>query len=116
MTQNEPPDDAILVRGGTMKREDMAISAEAHYEKHGVYALTVWCAPRRTAGEIACKVGTEWLPWGKIRSAPVQRVRALGYGVVFRGKPMHVDLILPSPPSATDWDALDGAFDPPEVN
>lgn len=114
--EDELPDDALLVRGGTMQRTDLEISAEVHKEREGHYALSFWAVPGCSVAETAERVGTGDLPHGKLRSAPVGRLRQLGYEVVFSGDPAHVSVMLPSPPSDIDWTNLESAFDAPEPN
>ncbi len=110
------PSSALLVRGGRMLRADLEISAETHFNREGHYALSFWSAPGLNAAEVAERIGTEDLPHGSIRSAPVGRLRELGYEVMFSGQPWHVSLVLPSPPSDEDWENLEDAFGPPEPN
>jgi hypothetical protein len=110
------PGSALLVRGGKMFRPDLEISAEQHFRRFGHYALSFWSVPGKTAEQIAEQIGTEDLPHGTLRACPVERLRRLGYEVMFSGRPWHVSVILPSPPSDRDWDNLEQAFDPPQPN
>ena len=117
---DEPPDEALLVRGGAMGAESLAISAEKHWEAHGrtERGLSFWTDPSRDcdAVEIARRVtalcATEGRPHpiphpAKMRYATAGAVRRLGYTVMYsEPRPMHVTVILPSPPSGTDWAAL----------
>lgn len=112
-----PPDDALLVRGGLMRASDLATSAEVHWEQHRSHALSFWTIPGLSADEIAATVGMENLPHAKIRCAPAGRLRRLGYEVMFsEPRPMHVSVVLPSPPSDKDWKSIDNAFDAPAKN
>lgn len=100
-----------------MKPTDLAVSAEAHHERHGVWALSFWTVPGLSATEIAGRVGTSNLPHPKIRWTPAGRLRELGYEVMYsEPPPMHVSVILPSPPPDTTWTVIGDAFEPAADN
>jgi hypothetical protein len=110
-------DEAILVRGGAMLRDDLARSAEANYRDRGEYALSFWSFAGMTASEIAVKVGTDDLPHSKLRASTVGRLRAAGFEVVSSEPPSgHVDVKLPGPVTDAIANDLDVGFDPPIVN
>lgn len=122
-----PPNDALLVRGGEMKADSLAISAEAHHEQYGEFALSFWTVPGLDAKQIAERVHAQWvnaveprrhpLPHPKIRYASAGALRQLGYRVVYsEPRPMHVSVIFPSAPSAKDWVRIDEVFGPSADN
>jgi hypothetical protein len=117
------PDDAIVIRGGLMKRDSLRISAEAHEaENPGAYALSFWSWPGLTAEEIARRVGPENLPHKMLRKYSAGQLRNMAMS---DGRPLelvptdedgHYDVILPPPPTDDDLDLFDHEFDPPEPN
>lgn len=105
------PDDAVVVRGGLMLPAGLALSVQSHFDTEGVYALSVFSVPGKTADEIVSGV---FLPHSTLRESTVGRLRAAGYDVVSSpGPPGHADLILPNSPTDDDWQALDETFDAP---
>lgn len=93
---------------------DLVLGVQSHFDREGVYALSVFSTPGRTPDEIATSVP---LPHATIRESTVGRVRAVGYDVVpSPGAPGHADLVFPAAPTGDDWQALDAIFDPPRPN
>lgn len=108
------PDGAIVVRGGLMLPADLAMGVQSQFDRAGVYALSVFSIPLRTADEIARSAE---LPHSTIRVTSVGRLRSAGYDVVDSpGPPGHADLVFPGPPTEGDWRILDEIFDPPRFN
>jgi hypothetical protein len=107
--RDEPPlpDDAIVVRGGEMKHRDLERSAATNYDETGEYALTVWSEIGLTAEQIHQK----YIPHPKARWSTADRVRGAGYELKPTWDPAHYDIVLPNPPSVTDWDNLTNVFD-----
>ena len=97
-----------------MLAADLELSAQAHFDLEGFYALSVFSASGLSADEIALRVP---LRHSKSRQSTVGRIRSAGYDVVrSAGPPGHADLLLPHRPTDGDWHALDIAFDPPRPN
>ena len=82
----------------------------------GVYGLSVCSLPDSTAEQIAEAAGTGRLPQTTMRTSTVGTLRAFGYDVVPTGQSPHATLTLPNPPSDTDWEHLQQAFDSPRHN
>jgi hypothetical protein len=118
------PDDAVVIRGGEMKRKTLMLSAtkyEATYP--GEYGLTFWSWPGMTADEIALRVGGDRLMHPSLRKCTAGLIRSLQ---VSDGRPLdlvrtgqqegHYTLLLPCPPTDDDLDRLSQLFDPPQPN
>lgn len=117
--EGELPADAVVIRGGRMKAEDLKDAAEAYwarYEGKRGYALTVWCWPGHTAEQTAEAVGAERLPHPVIRKCTAGKLRELGYPPEPSFGEYHYSLRLPDPPTPQDWINLRRAFDPPQPN
>jgi hypothetical protein len=117
------PADAVVIRGGLMKRGDLIASAEKYEALNpGVYGITVWSWPGLTAEQIAERVGTARLPHPDLRKSTVERIcgsstsEGQRFELTKTGPDGHYTLILPSPPTPDDWEALDEAFDAPQPN
>jgi hypothetical protein len=107
--RDEPPlpDDAIVVRGGEMKYGDLEVAAVSNYQWHGVYALTVWSEAGLTAQQIHDKYLARYT---KARFSTAGEIRGFGYGLQPTWDSGHYDIVLPNPPSVTDWDNLSSIF------
>jgi hypothetical protein len=106
------PDDAVVVRGGLMKRDRIIASALVSFKEAGSYGLSVWAAPDRNTDEIvrlARSHGPQYLPHGQIRTTTVGRLRP--YTLEEDDPEGHYLLKLPTPPADADWDAIEQAFD-----
>jgi hypothetical protein len=118
------PDDALVIRGGEMRRRTLMLSATGYEADHpGEYALSFWSWPGMTADEIALRVGRRVLPHPRFRKCAVGKIRGLE---VSDGRPLdlartgprdgHYTLLLPAPPTDDDLDALGRLFDPSQPN
>jgi hypothetical protein len=107
--RDEPPlpDDAIVVRGGEMKNESLETAAGTNFDEFGEYAISVFSEVGLTARQIHEK----YIVHRKARVSRAGRLRGLGYELKPTHGPGHYDLVLPNPPSITEWDNLRGAFD-----
>jgi hypothetical protein len=126
------PDDAVVIRGGQMRRrQDLIDAAETCQEKLGFPGLSVYSWPTaRSAGEVAFRVkavrdrtGKKILMNGDLRKSTAGRIRNAGtakrhpFSLVKTGEDEeHYTLRLPSPTTSRDWDLLDQIFDGPEIN
>lgn len=114
MADNELSDSAIVIRGGTNARKVVQQQAEDEFEASGIYAISVGADEKLSLDDLAM---ANKRPNSVIRKSLVGRLRAAGFEVTPpKGKKRHANLILPSPPTDTDWERLDMAFDPPEPN
>lgn len=107
--------DAVVVRGGKMKRRSLVNAAERHNLIRGGYAISVWCLPERTGEQIAA-YSTEavGLNYPDLRETTVGRLYEAGFEMTQTGKRGHYTLWLPSPPSDSDWQRLDEIFSEPK--
>lgn len=106
-----------------MRRGDLIASAEKYEALNpGVYGITVWSWPGETAEQIARRVGTERLPHPDMRLSTVERIcepslsEGLRFELIKTGPDGHYTLVLPSPPTDDDWNALELAFEEPQAN
>lgn len=136
MTENSPEagisahpgghliDDAVVIRGGEMKRMTLMLSARKYEAGHpGEYGLTFWSWPEMTAEQIALRVGGDVLMHAQLRKCTAGRIRSLR---VSDGRPLdlvrtggrdgHYTLVLPPPPTDDDLDRLGQLFDAPQPN
>jgi hypothetical protein len=90
-----------------MKHRDLERSATINYQETGEYALTVWSEIGLTPEQIHEK----YMPHPKARSSTAGRVRSVGYELQPTWDAGHYDIVLPNPPSVTDWDNLTNVFD-----
>lgn len=117
-------DDHVVVRGGEMRQRDLERSAEVHFERHGVWALSLWSFPGMDARSIAIEVGVvadqlaiRLLPNPMLRWTTAGALRAYGYSLAPGGGPRgHVTLTFDRAPTDEDWANLEQAFLPPERN
>jgi hypothetical protein len=117
-------DEHIVVRGGEMRQRDLERSVEVHFERHGVWALSLWSFPDMDAQQIASEVGVvarelgiRLLPNPMLRWTTAGDLRALGYSLEPGGGPRgHVTLTFSGAPSEEDWRNLEQAFSRPERN
>jgi len=125
------PDDAVVIRGGMMNRQDLVDAAEKCQKVLGFPGLSVCSWPSaRTVAEVAFRVkatrdrtGRPLLKNGDLRKSTAGRIRNAGtadrhpFSLVKTGlDPEHYTLRLPSPVTSDDWDLLEQTFDLPEVN
>lgn len=115
MSEQRLPDDAIVVRGGLMKPED--IPGDADEGEEGVWGISVQSAPGMSPKDLAREGG---IRHGKIRVSTVGRIRALGTGfdvIPTVGPGRHATATIPSRPvSEADAQSLENAFDQPIPN
>jgi hypothetical protein len=125
------PDDAVVIRGGLMERQDLKDQAEACQEVLGYPGLSVMSSPAaRSVREVAFRVkavrdrtGKTLLKNGDLRKSTAGRIRNAG---TYDRHPFslvktfwyeeHYTLRLPSHMTSDDWDLLDQTFDAPEIN
>ena len=109
------PDEAVVVRGGLMQSITMNRSARIHHARHpGEWAISVACAPDRTAADLAREA--TFIENLQIRTSTVGAIRALGHDVRATGRPPHADLVLRTIPSEPLFAALRDVFDEAEPN
>lgn len=121
------PDDAIVIRGGMMLKQDMAASARRYAALKGVYGITVWSWPQLSAGEIALRVkethppGRNPVAHGRLRQSTAGKIREAGSDgrslrLVKTGAGGHYTLTFPGEPTDADWGRVEGMFSPAEDN
>jgi hypothetical protein len=109
-------DDAVVIRGGLMLRADVERNVEVTHEEHGYYGMSVWSGPG-DADQIAQVVGSDDLPWSKLRQTTVGRLAAVGFALVpSEPRPLHFDIDLEGPLTDEKFAALEEAFDRPQPN
>ncbi len=126
-SEDELPDDAIVIRGGLMSRKDLIASVRKCFALKGVYGLTVWSFAGLTAQDIALQVknlhveGLNPLGHGQLRQSTARTIREPGSGgrtLVLKktGREGHYTLTFQSEPTDADWDRLENMFGLPEPN
>jgi hypothetical protein len=117
------PHQAVVIRGGLCKPDDLAVSARFHWARSGKreWALSVFAHKSRDADWIARRArrsDEEALLHPVIRETTAGRIRAAGYEVVLRGRRPrgHALILLPNPPRDAEWPVLSSLFDEPRDN
>ena len=113
--------DAVVVRFGEMKDNDMALNAakyNAYWFPRGrdEYALSVNVAlrPGMKADDVAVAAQRQWSVY---HDSTVGALGKAGYVVRPTTEPDgHTSLVLPGKPSRKDWDALREIFGPERPN
>src|SRR3954453_14452603 len=99
-TEISLPEEAVVVRGGLSAAETLAMTAFAHYDVHGDFAISVRSKPGMTADEMAHVEPA--LPQPRLRETTVGDLRAAGYDVVRDEPPPTHALIMLDPFPADD--------------
>lgn len=104
------PDDAIVVRGGTMKLSDLRKTAEVCHAKQGIWGISVRSSPDAYAVDLAADIRHE-----VIRQSTAGQVREAGFEIYPSGsKPNHCTIVLDPPgggkPSDEELQRLVRAF------
>jgi hypothetical protein len=110
------PPDAIVVRMGQMKREDVEVSVDVELEDRGIPGISACCIPGLSADDTALASG---LPHPVYRFGLVGDLEERGFEVRPDPPPEgHVLVVLPlnpeGTPSDTVWEALNSAFSQPQ--
>lgn len=121
MTEQGPPDDALVVRGGLMSSTSLESNA---YGSHadpecGLWAISVWSFEGLSPVEIvreARKYEPRALPQGKLRVSTAGRIRSADYGLVATNLPGHYSLVVSPEPDEAIWEDLREIFDEPIPN
>ena len=106
----ELPDDALVLRGGTMRMADLLRTAEHCVVKHGRPGVSVFAADVASLDELLAQCV---VPHGHIRLSTVGRLRALGFTVEQTGPPPHHTVWLPAGDREHWLKVLERAFDEP---
>jgi hypothetical protein len=108
--RDEPPlpDDAIVVRGGEMKHENLDVAAGTNFDEFGEYGLTVYSEEGLTAREIHAKYLSRYR---KARVSTAGKIRQLQCELKPTHEPGHYDIVFPNQPSTDDFDRLGDIFD-----
>jgi hypothetical protein len=102
------------MRGGYCERELMEAQAREEFDTCGVYSISAASEAGWTLEQIAL---ANKRANNKVRKTTAGRLRQIGCEVTPPEGPFkHVNIILPQPPTDTDWAALEEALDPPENN
>jgi hypothetical protein len=105
------PDDAWVLRGGTMQSKDLDGNAIDHHDEFsGEWAISVWSAANM---EIPALASRSQIRNGELRAARVSAIRDLGHDVVPDPDPAefpHANLKLREEPSEPLWEELRNAF------
>jgi hypothetical protein len=116
-TPDPLPDDAVVVRGGQGKAEDMKKNAEAHEKANpGEYALSGFCVPGLGADDtarFAREQGDFYMPQPTMRAITVGALAREGFSVrKDEPPPGHVAIMLSSPLVDAEIEQLSGMFGP----
>jgi hypothetical protein len=113
------PDEAVVVRGGVMRRKHIRVALCAALRKTGTPCLSVWSAPDRDADEVARLArahGEHYMPHSEMQTSCAGRLRAEGFALEPTGPEGHYSLAVPQTPTDDDIDRLIGSFDAPRPN
>lgn len=120
----ELPEDAVVVRGGLMDRQQTIEKAASARPIWGTNGLSVWSVADLSADEIVQLARTyedlaadppkRYLPYGQMRVSTVGQLRARGFGLLPDSPFGHYLLAIPTPTAESDWDALQEEFGPAE--
>jgi hypothetical protein len=114
MTEDQLPDQAIVVRGGVMGSPSLRSNAYGSYEELGLWALSVWSYPDMEPEEVAeeaRRVDEMALPQGKLRFSTAGRIRSEGYELIATNQRGHYSLVVPEEPDEAVWEDLRSIFD-----
>lgn len=107
-------DEAIVIRGGTMKPEDLVAACEDYLEDFPSApstGLSVFAAVGVTALVLATNV-----PHRQFRVSTAGRLRSIGCELEQTGKPPHHTLLVPLPITNEKIQRIRDQFDPPQLN
>jgi hypothetical protein len=110
------PDDALIVRGGTMVAKRVLRKARlAKPHLNGVAGISVAAASTRemTLREL---IGAGEIPHHRVQRSTCGRIRAAGFRPFRTGKWPHCTIDLGPDPTNDAADRLIAAFDAPEAN
>lgn len=111
----QPPDDAVLVRGAPLIPELLVKSARRPLRKFRFYGLSVFTFPGSTPQQIATRAR---VPHDEICTCSARDVRREGFEVRMTDHttPGHASLVFPQEPSPDDIDAVIRIFGQPFPN
>jgi hypothetical protein len=102
------PADAIVVRYGEMKEEDLTRSVYGEYDDSGRWGVSVLSRPNLTALEL---IEQKPLKHASFRVSTVGEVSQLGLFVwPDDADPPHALILYPAEPTSEDWDRLRAVF------
>lgn len=115
------PPEAVVIRGGKMKRGPMEKRVKKDRRKLGFYGLSCCSLRDYTYDELDALARIAQMPQPKLRASTVGRIRDAGEGfdvlpTPSENNPAHATLKLPDPPSDRDWEKLEEIFDEPVNN
>jgi hypothetical protein len=113
-------DDSIVVRFGEMTDMNMSFNAAKHYAmcieegRSPEYVLSVHSMPDMNPDEVAVYAQR---PWPKYQHATKGILESAGYPIRLEDvRDGHSALVLPTPPTRTNWDDLRSIFGPERPN
>jgi hypothetical protein len=105
------PDSALVVRGGTGQRENLARSAEQTKVRYGAWGISAYAADVLEPADLLRQAP---LIHQTLRLTTIARLKGEGMPVDHSGDAPHVTIWLPGTRSLDDWlDILERAFDQP---
>jgi len=108
------PDDALVVRGGTMQSRDLDHNACDHRDEFpGEWAISVWSAPDL---DVDALTKASPIRNRQICVTTVGALREIGHDVVPSNEFPHADLKLDADPSEALWEQLRQVFGTPTDN
>jgi len=113
-TRERLPDEAIVIRGGTMKPEDLMAACDLYLADFPVSAsagISVYAAAGESAESLA-----ENVPHAQFRASTAGAIRAIGFEIEQTDDPPHHDLLIPLPITPGKIEQVRAQFGPPQRN
>jgi hypothetical protein len=116
------PDEAIVIRGGVIKMENIGSAFEICFREEGVYEISVCASRELDAISLARWVrerdpDCKRIPHSRIQQSTVGAIRAAGADVLLTEPPPgHYSIRFQAAPTDKQLVALVAAFDEPQPN
>jgi hypothetical protein len=116
------PDDAVVIRGGVIKLENLGSAFETCFREEGVYDISVCASAELDAVSLARAVRAsdpecKRIPHSRIQKSTVGAIRAAGADVLLTPPPEHhYSVRFEAAPTDKQLADLVAAFDEPQPN